>query len=158
MLMAMKFMLMSLLMGLGATGCGDDSGEDTTGGGDTTVASGSTGTSAPSESDGGEQTGTSGGGTASTTGSSGVVDDSSEGGESGAEGPFPCGDRLECSLATQYCQQTVGGAVGNPPSFMCLDLPEKCGGVQSCECLMSVPCAAICELIGGGVQVTCQAP
>jgi hypothetical protein len=71
---------------------------------------------------------------------------------------FPCGDTEQCEIETQYCQQTVGGAVGNPPSYQCLPLPDGCLP-QTCECLSNVPCAEICEIIDdAGAMVTCQAP
>jgi len=159
----MRYAKLGLLIGSIAWGCGDDStGEETAG--DDLVTTTSSTTSGPEGSSTAGDDGTSGSasgeGSSGATGSSGAMDGSSgtSVGDTGLQGTFPCGDMLECDLATQYCQQTVGGAVGNPPSYSCMDLPDACAGGGTCECVAGVQCGEICEMIESGVQVTCQAP
>ncbi len=170
MIPGMRYLELGLLLGLLASSCGDDST-----GTDTSVAStGSGGTSSGETSSGGDDVNTTGGmvssessvGGTSSSGGPGTTAGSDDMGptngtsvgETGTGGTFPCGEEVVCLVDTQYCQQTVGGAIGNPPSYTCMDLPNECIGDATCDCLSSVPCGRICEMVESGVQVTCQAP
>jgi len=63
-----------------------------------------------------------------------------------------------CNFATQYCSVTVGGPVGNPPSYQCVSLPAGCGSSPTCACLQGVACASQCTQSDGGLTATCFAP
>jgi hypothetical protein len=68
-------------------------------------------------------------------------------------------DCSACVPAKTYCQVTVGGAVGRPPSYSCQALPAGCGAAPTCACLSGVGCASICSgTAATGLTVTCQAP
>jgi len=166
----MRYSKLGLLFGLLASSCGDDStGDDTS---VATIGGPTTGSETGGPSTGGDDLTTNGSVTSEGTSSSGATEgsdtvgstssmDTTAGtsvGETGTGDTFPCGDEAVCLVDTQYCEQTVGGAVGNPPSYACMDLPEGCVGGGTCDCVQSVQCSRICEMIEGGVQVTCQAP
>jgi hypothetical protein len=79
------------------------------------------------------------------------------GGSGGGGGTTAAG--CGCNVTTQYCSVTVGGAVGNPPSYQCLALPAACSSDPTCACLLGkVGCGNICSQGDGGVTVTCEAP
>lgn len=162
----MRYATLGLILITISGACGDDStGDDgsvsTTGGPASTTDLGPDGddvTTTGGATDEGSTTSAMGSTSEMATTSGMGTTDGTSAGETGVSGTFPCGDMLECSAATEYCQQTVGGAVGNPPSYVCMALPDGCAAGGTCECVATVQCGDICEMIETGVQVTCQAP
>jgi hypothetical protein len=86
---------------------------------------------------------------------------SGAGGAGGAGAGGAGGAAGSCSTckSTDYCQLTVGGAVGSTPSQMCLPLPAACGSTPTCACLANVSCGNVCSVSSlVGLTVTCYAP
>jgi len=75
--------------------------------------------------------------------------------DAGADAAVGC---AACNPATAYCQITIGGPPGVPPSYACLTLPAGCGASPSCACLTSVACSSACATSATGLTVTCFAP
>jgi hypothetical protein len=88
-------------------------------------------------------------------------DASAEAGSTSAAdaGPFMCagndGSVITCDGRTQYCQLTVGGAIGvtHPPA--CIDLPNACVSNRTCTCVNG---AGSCVDNGGDITVTQAVP
>jgi hypothetical protein len=98
-----------------------------------------------------------GGGSGGTGGGSGGAGGGNAG--TGGGGGSAASDCSACDSATQFCHVTVGGAVGNPPSYQCMALPSACATTPTCACLQGkVGCGNLCSMGDGGVMVTCQAP
>jgi hypothetical protein len=82
----------------------------------------------------------------------------STGGNGGAGGSGKA-DCSACVPAKTYCRVTVGGPVGNPPSYSCQALPAVCGAAPTCACLSGVQCANLCSgTAATGLTVTCEVP
>ncbi|MEM6994354.1 MAG: hypothetical protein AAF721_27820 [Myxococcota bacterium] len=48
---------------------------------------------------------------------------------------FDCGDALQCSIASEYCQSLTPGQKGGAIMYSCNDIPEACDDDVSCDCL-----------------------
>ncbi|HET6146289.1 MAG TPA: Kazal-type serine protease inhibitor [Polyangia bacterium] len=76
--------------------------------------------------------------------------------DGGVDAPVGC---ALCNHATDYCQISIGGPAGSPPSYACLTLPPACGASPSCACLTAVACSSVCAGVAAtGLFVTCFAP
>jgi hypothetical protein len=70
-----------------------------------------------------------------------------------------CGSALRCQTYAQYCDVTMGGAVGAAASYRCTALPTACKTTPTCACLQSQNVGGNCTMAGQGeVTVTLLAP
>jgi hypothetical protein len=65
---------------------------------------------------------------------------------------FACGTTT-CP-ASQVCEIGEGGAVGNPPTYTCVDYPAQCASTHTCACTKAALSAGQCSESGGNVTVT----
>lgn len=72
------------------------------------------------------------------------------------EATFACGDDLECSLVSDYCEIFHPGVPG-PPSYSCQAIPNACVAAPSCRCLdgegIPGPAGECTAIPGGGLEV-----
>jgi hypothetical protein len=66
---------------------------------------------------------------------------------------FACGAGTTCSV-TQVCKIGMGGAVGNPTSYACVDYPSQCVSMHTCACVKAALGATQCTESGGNVTTT----
>lgn len=75
---------------------------------------------------------------------------------------FACGDDLECTVATEYCQETFPGVKGAPITYACQDMPAACADMVDCPCLtaeLGLMFGATCmETVPDGITVQVFAP
>ena len=72
---------------------------------------------------------------------------------------FSCGPSLRCQTYAQYCDATIGGAVGSTGSYRCTALPAACTTTRTCACLQSQGVPGSCVQSGAGeLTVTLAAP
>ena len=70
---------------------------------------------------------------------------------------FNCGPSLRCRIGVQLCSETLGGAVGNPPQYVCSALPDRCQSTPTCACVAPPP-STCAESGTGQLTVTTYAP
>ncbi len=71
-------------------------------------------------------------------------------------GMFDCGNTF-CTQGTQFCQKTVGGAIGSGPRYACMAIPGTCSPAD-CACLQQNSCGTMCsESADGNFTLICQA-
>jgi hypothetical protein len=66
---------------------------------------------------------------------------------------FACGSATTCPT-TQVCKIGMGGAVGNPTSYTCVDYPTQCASMHTCACVSTAVGASQCTESGGNVTTT----
>gem|GEM_PF-6435063 len=66
---------------------------------------------------------------------------------------FSCGTG-RCQTMTQYCKTTEGGAVGNPPSHVCVAIPTACSSTRTCACLAQNGVPGTCTVGSSGELMT----
>jgi hypothetical protein len=91
-----------------------------------------------------------------TGGSTGAGGSSSQGGNKSTGGSTSVGNCgiLTCNPNTEYCHETMGGAVGTPNTYACVTLPTGCGSNLNCACLSGTSCGANCTQSSAGLLTT----
>jgi hypothetical protein len=85
-------------------------------------------------------------------------DISAAGGCTAPAGLFACGPYF-CTHGSQYCEAMIGGAITNPGSYACHDLPTACGATPSCACLSgTAQCGNCLASANGDLTTRCLFP
>jgi hypothetical protein len=158
-----------------ACGNGDTAGPAGSGGAATGAGGGGAGGATTVASGGASASGGAGGvggaGGAIPLGGSGPTTDAGLGGGPATladGGPFDC-TGCACDGLTHFCATASGGKIPPAPdasacepseTWGCVALPESCGGVPTCACLLAIPAYAVCHCddVGGGLLVRCMFP
>lgn len=155
------------LFALALTACsGDSGGTDTDATGSTSAGSTSTAsTSASSTTEASSTTADTAGTThASHGGSSSTSASTTDAttdatGTTGGGATFPCGNRLTCDVATQYCEVIHPGQPDGMITYACQPIPDACLDMADCACLMEQMIMGDCSVTPeGGLKVLFFAP
>ena len=80
------------------------------------------------------------------------------GAAAGATSTGTCGG-VNCVHGAQYCHAVIGGYVGNPGTYTCMQLPASCTADPNCACLSGDSCGYNCtQSTNGDLFTTCLVP